>query len=199
MGKYIKLVVGVLLIIFGVTGPISLMSGQYEEVGRHIAENGIDVTGVVEKRERHILVGRVGPIPGGTVYYTMTYKFTTREGETYGGEVDVSKEQAYSLQDGQTITVRYLDGQPSINAPTAFKHYFSAEDAENVPYGTFIVSSLMFFLGGAWLAWSGWSKIRPAAPAGRSRVAAMRSQAMASSSPAPAAAAPRGRSGFGKR
>jgi len=199
MGKYIKLVFGVLLIILGVTGPISLLSGQYQEVGRHIAENGVDVTGVVEKRMRHILVGRVGPIPGGTVYYTMHYKFTTREGETYGGEVDVSKEQAYALQDGQTITVRYLDGQPTINAPTAFKDYFSAEDAENVPTGSIIFASLLFLLGGLWLAWSGWSAIRPTAPVGTSRVAAMRSQAMAASAVAAPAAASRGRSGFGRR
>jgi hypothetical protein len=121
----------------------------------------------------------------------MSYKFTTREGETYGGEVDVSKEQAYALQDGQPITVRYLDGQPTINAPTAFKDCFSAADADDVPTGTIIFSSLLFLLGGAWLAWSGWSAIRPAAPAGRSRVAAMRSQAMASSAPAAPATAAR--------
>jgi hypothetical protein len=202
MGKYIKFVVGILLILMSFVGIINLFSGQVEETGRRIAENGVDVTGVVEKRERHIVGVRIGRIPAGTVYYTMTYNFTTREGEKYGGEVDVSKDQAYALQDGQTISVRYLDGQPSINSATGFEDYFSAEDAENVPYGTFIFSSLLFFCGGLYLTISSWLKIRPASGGGgaaASRMAGMRVQQAAASAPAGGAPSGGRSSGFGKR
>ena len=201
MGKYIKFVLGILLIFMSFVGIINLFSGKVEDVGRHIAENGVDVTGVVEKRERHIVGVRIGRIPAGTVYYTMTYNFTTREGEKYGGEVDVSKEQAYSLQDGQTISVRYLNGQPSINSATGFEDYFSAEDARNPPYGTFIFSSLLFFCGGLYLTISSWLRIRPASGGGAaaSRMAGMRSQAAAASAPAGGASSGGRSSGFGKR
>ncbi|HMB48125.1 MAG TPA: DUF3592 domain-containing protein [Afifellaceae bacterium] len=201
MGNYIKLGIGALLILLSFVGIFSLFSGQVEEVGRQIAENGIDVTGTVEKRERHIVGVRIGRIPAGTIYYTMTYNFTTQEGQKYGGEVDVSKEQAYALQDGQTISVRYLNGQPSINSATGFEDYFSAADAEDVPYGTFIFSSLLFFSGGLYLVVSSWFRIRPASGGGAAsaRLAGMRAQPSAAGAPA-GGGQDGGRSGgFGRR
>jgi hypothetical protein len=113
----------------------------------------------------------------------------------------VSKEQAYALQDGQKIPVRYLDGQPSINSAIGFEDYFSAEDAEAVPYGPMIMASLVFFFGGGYLVWSGWSKIRPSSGGGAAsaRMAGMRVQSSAASAPS-AGGQGGGRSGgFGRR
>jgi hypothetical protein len=141
----------------------------------------------VEKREKHTFRARWGKVAGNDVYYTMAYNFKTREGEKYGGEINVSKEQAYALQDGQTIDVRYLDGQPTVNSVIGIQEYMTAEDAENVPTGTIIFSSLLFFCGGLYLTISSWFKIRPASGgsgSAASRMAGMRMQQTAASAPA---------------
>ena len=118
--------------------------------------------GVVEKVEQVTVAARWGKIGGVGRYYTMTYGFETADGVRYSDEINISKEQAYTVQKGDEIRVRYYAKQPSINSALGFEEYMTAEDAENLPMGTIILSMLLFFFGGAWLAWSSWRRIRPA-------------------------------------
>ncbi len=144
------------------------------------------------------VVGRLGRVAGGGVYYTMTYSFTTRDGKKYGGEINVTKEQAYGVNGGQPIRVRYHANQPSINAPIGFKEYMTEDDVRNLPYGTMVFSSVMMFFGALWLIWSAWRQIRPAAPAGYSaRMPDARARTATRSAPRPVA--PGGKPAFGRR
>ena len=161
MGNYVKLIFGALLVVASIAGSIKLMTGGAQESVRRIVANGTDTTGVVEKRVRHIVAGRYGKAIGGGVYYSLTYSFTTLEGQKYGGTINVTKEQAYSVGDGEQIQVRYNKQQPTINAPLRFKEYMTNEDADELPFGTMIFTSLLMLLGGAWLAWSGGRHIIP--------------------------------------
>jgi hypothetical protein len=70
-----------------------------------------------------------------------------------------------------------------------------------VPYAPIIFSSLLFFCGGLYLAWSSWLKIRPASGGGSAagRMAAMRGQSVSASAPAGGASSGGRASGFGKR
>ena len=126
-----------------------------------IAENGVDVEGVVESRTRTLVAGRYGKVGGFANFYTMTYRFTTLDGRTLSQEINISKEQAHRTADGQKITVRYYRDQPTINSPLGFEEYMTKKDAKNLPYGTMIFSAGLMFLGGAWLAWANWRRIRP--------------------------------------
>ncbi len=71
----------------------------------------------------------------------MTYSFTTADGRKIGSEINISKEDAYAVRDGQKIQVRYNKQQPTINAALGFKEYFSQEDVENLPYGMIFFSA----------------------------------------------------------
>ena len=200
MWKYVKFVLGIFLIFASVTGIVSVFSGEVEEVGKRIAENGVDTTGVIESRTEHFVAVRRGWIGGFGRYYTMKYAFTTLDGKKYSGEINITKDQAYSVRDGQQIRVRYYANQPSINAPLGFKKYMTARDAEDVPYGTMIFSALLMFLGGAWLTWSNWRRIRPARQplSAAARMAAARGQPVAGSAPGPVARSG-GNAMFGRR
>ncbi len=160
MGKYIKLVIGLFLVLTSTVGAFSVLTGGVEEAARRIVENGVDTTGVIEHRTKHTVRGRVGRIGGKGTYYTMTYSFVTKEGEKYGGEVNVTEEQAYALTDGEKITVRYHAKQPSISSPLGFEEYMTEQDVQELPKGMMLGSSLFMLLGGLWLAWSGWRRIQ---------------------------------------
>ncbi len=162
MRAYVKFVLGILIILSCVIGSFSLLRGDFQKVGRQIVEGGVDTTGVIEKREQVTVAARYGKVGGIGRYYTMTYNFTTLEGEKYSSEINISKEQAYAVSDGDEISVRYYAKQPSINSALGFKEYMTAEEAEDVPVATFVFSIGLMLLGGAWLAWSGWRQIRPA-------------------------------------
>ena len=159
MWAYVKIAIGASLILTTIAGAIGAMKGDLEEAGMRIAEGGVDVPGFIEKREQVTMGLKAGKIGGLGRYYTMTYRFTTLDGRTLGGEINISKEQAYSTKDGQEITVRYYENQPSINAPLGFKEYMTKEDAQDLPWGTIIFANILFFCGGLWLIWSGWRKI----------------------------------------
>ena len=161
MWKYVKFVLGLFLILCSVAGAFSFFSGQAEQAGMRIVENGVDVKGIVEKREQVTVAARWGRVGGMGRYYTMTYSFQTLEGAKYGGELNVSKEQAYSVNDGDEITVRYYAKQPSINSPLGFKEYMTAEDARDLPWGAIVFALVLFAGGGGWLVWSNWRRIRP--------------------------------------
>ena len=161
MWTCIKLVLGVMLMLSSVAGTISFISGDAQEAGMRIVEGGVDTVGIIEKREQVTVAARWGRAGGMGRYYTMTYSFKTKDGRKYSGEINISKEQAYTISDGQEITVRYYDNQPTINAPLGFKEYMTKEDALNLPWGTIVFATLLFFFGGAWLTWSAWRQIRP--------------------------------------
>lgn len=167
MWKFVKFGLGLLLIFASFAGVSALFDGTIEESGRRIVENGKDTTGTIESRIEHTVAGRFGKLRGAGKYYSIKYRFTADDGKTYGGEVNVSKEQAYAYQDGQKIPVRYMSGQPSINSPLDFEDYMTMEDAENAPIGTILFSAVLFLLGGAYMCWSSWQAIKPA-PSARS-------------------------------
>jgi len=201
MWSYVRFVLGIFLMLASVAGTISVISGDAHEAGRRIVEGGIDTMGVIEKREEVTVAARYRKIGGIGRYYTMTYSFTTLEGVKYSSEINISKDQAYAVSDGDQIRVRYYKDQPSINSALGFKEYMSAEDAENVPMGTILFSALLMLLGGAWLTWSSWRHIRPErASVSTDRVAGDR---MPSPSPSPnrtgAVARPAGGRMFGGR
>ncbi len=162
MWSYVKIALGLFVIVSCIAGGIAMLSGQMEESARRIVENGVDTTGVVEKRTKHMFAGRYGKVAGGGVYYTMNYSFTTLEGVKYGGEINITKDQAYSVNDGDKITVRYMKGQPTINAPLRFKEYMTEQDVAELPYGMMAFSFVLFIFGGMWLCWSGWQGVKPA-------------------------------------
>lgn len=162
MWTYIKLILGVLLIIGSIGGGSALFTGDLTEAGRRIVEGGVDTTGVIKKRTEHTVVGRLGRAVGGGRYYSIEYQFTTKDGKTYSKEINVSKKDAYAAHEGQQIRVRYYDKQPSINSALDYKEYMTMEDAEDVPVGTIVFSALLMFGGGVYLTWSSWNKIRPA-------------------------------------
>ncbi len=196
MWKYVKFVLGILLMLVSLNGLFTLSKGDLQEVGRKIAENGVNTDGVIKDVYVTTWGARKGWVGAFGRYYTMSYRFTTLEGETFSSEIEITKAQANSARKGQKIRVRYYSQQPSINSALGFKSYMSAKDAKDVPIGMIIFSILLFFLGGAWLTWSNWRRIRPAqAPlSAAARMAATRTQSPAS---APSAA---GRSGgFGQR
>ncbi len=165
MWNYVKFGLGLLLMLSTVIGAISVMKGDAHEAGRRIVEGGVDTTGVVEKVEQVTVAARWGKVGGMGRYYTMTYGFTTKDGVSYSDEINISKEQAHAVQIGDEIGVRYYANQPTINSALGFEEYMTAEEAENVPFGTFAFSMLLFFFGGAWLTWSSWRRIRPASAA----------------------------------
>ena len=154
MWKYVRFMLGIFLIMISIGGFFALQSGSFEETAMRIVQGGTNTDGEVVSTTRHIVAARWGKIGGAGVYYTMKYRFTTLEGESYSGEIDVTKDQTYSVNDGQEIRVRYFADQPSINAPLGFKQYMSRKDAENQPYGTIIVNNILSFLGGIWLTWA---------------------------------------------
>ncbi len=162
MKKYVKFVIGILLILMSAQSVILPFSDTLEKSGRRIVENGTDTIGTIEKRTKHTVKARWGRVGGWGSYYTMTYNFRTAEGELYGGELNISKEQALAAHDGQQIKIRYMKGQPSINSPTQYREYMTAEQAKDVPLGPFIFGGLLFFAGGVWLTWSSWRQIRSA-------------------------------------
>lgn len=161
MRQYIKFVLGILIICSSVIGSISLLRGGLQEAGRRIVEGGVDTTGIIEKREAVTVAARFGKVGGIGRYYTVTYSFTTLDGVKYSSEINISKEQAYSVSDGDQIRVRYYADQPSISSALGFKEYMTAEEAEDVPVGTVVFSISLMLLGGAWLIWSSWRHIRP--------------------------------------
>lgn len=161
MRGFIKLFFGAFLILAGVSGIVSAFNGTLQESAQRIVNNGVDTTGIIEKREKHTVKAKVGKIGGRGTYYTMTYSFTTLEGKKYGSTINVSEEDAYAVRDGQKIAVRYNKEQPSINAATGFKDYFSQEDIEELPIGMFVGVGLTMLLGGLWLCWSGWGNVQP--------------------------------------
>jgi hypothetical protein len=162
MWAYIKFALGLLIMFAAVNGAFTVFNGGAEKSARRIVENGVNANGVVEKRTQHIVAGRYGKAVGGGVYYTLSYNFTTIEGVKYGGKINVTKEQAYSVRDGEKIVVRYMKGQPSINAPLRFKEYMSEQDIAELPYEMMAFSFALFFLGGLWLCWANWSQVMPA-------------------------------------
>ncbi len=161
MRGYIKLIFGAALIMASVSGMFSAVDGTAKNAAQSIVDNAVDTTGIIEKRTKHTVTARKGKIGGRGSYYTMTYSFATAEGRRYSSEINISKEDAYAVNDGQKIAVRYNKKQPAINAATGFKDYFSQEDVENLPYGTILFSAFLLLLGGGWLCWSGWRNIQP--------------------------------------
>lgn len=186
MWKYVKLVLGPLLVLTAIAGSISIFDGTVEKVGHQIVEGGVDTTGVIESRVEHTVAARYRKVGGVVRYYTMTYSFTTLEGEKYSAEINISKEQAYSVNDGDEITVRYYDKQPSINSALGFEEYMTEEDAENAPKGTMIFASVLMLLLGLWLSWSGWRAVRPASTSAPATRAAARAPSGAPHRAAPA-------------
>ena len=187
MWKYVKLVLGPVLVLVAVVGSISMFDGTFEKVGREIVEGGVDTTGVIEKRVEHTVAARYRKIGGIGRYYTMTYSFTTLEGEKYSSEINISKEQAYLVNDGDKITVRYYANQPSINSALGFEEYMTEADVQDKPVGAMIAATLIMLLGGLWLSWSGWRAVRPASSAPTSRAAAYTAAPAARRGPAPQA------------
>jgi len=161
MRDYIKLILGAFLVMASATGAFSALNGTAKQAAQSIVDNAVDTTGVIEKRVKHTVAARKGKIGAMGSYYTMTYGFTTLEGKKYSAEISVSKEDAYAVNDGQKIAVRYNKNQPTINAATGFKDYFSQEDVENLPYGTILFSAFLMLMGGLWLCWSGGRNIFP--------------------------------------
>ncbi|MEM8689464.1 MAG: DUF3592 domain-containing protein [Pseudomonadota bacterium] len=161
MGGYIKLVCGALLVLASVVGGLNMVMGGAQEAAQRIVDNGVDTTGVIEHRTKHTVSVRKGRIGGRGSYYSMTYSFVTAEGKKYASEINISEEDAYAVQDGQKITVRYNKAQPTINAALGFKDYFSQEDVENLPIGTMLFTTLLMILGGLYLCWSGWRSVGP--------------------------------------
>lgn len=201
MGKYIKLVIGAFLILSAVVGGFNIANGGMQEAGRRIVENGTDTVGIVEKRTQHIVGAKIGKAAGLGAYYTMSYNFTTLEGVKYGGQINVTKEQAYAIEDGQEIRIRYHANQPSINAPLDFKEYMTEEDIGNVPVGAILVAMASMVLGGAWLVWSGWAAIRPTPgiqTSSRFNKIAVQSNTPSKARQAAAVGGPKGKQMFGK-
>ena len=161
MRDYIKLIIGAFLVLSSAAGAFAALNGTAKQAAQSIVDNAVDTTGVIEKRTKHTVAARKGRLAAGGIYYTMTYGFTTLDGKKYSNEINVSKEDAYAVNDGQKIAVRYNKKQPTINAATGFKDYFSQEDVENLPYGTILVSAVLMLLGGLWLCWSGGRNIMP--------------------------------------
>jgi hypothetical protein len=155
MGKYIKFVIGLMLVFSSIVGGHNILTGGMQEIGRKIVENGVDTTGYVEKRVKHTVGVKAGRIPGMGAYYMLHYNFTTKDGVKYGDSIKVTKDQAYGIQDGQELTIRYMNGQPTINSVLGIETYMTAEEAEEVPWGAVIPAILGMLLGGLWLAWSG--------------------------------------------
>ena len=204
MWTYVKFILGLSLISTSLMGSTALFDGTLEESALRIAENGVDTEGVIESTTRTFVAARYGKVGGFTNYYTMKYRFTTHDGRTLSQEINISKQQANRARDGQKITVRYYRDQPTINSPLGFEEYMTRKDAKNLPYGTMIATSIMMFLGGAWLTWANWRRIRPgqANSVGTSRMAAARAAGIAGpsgppASPGPGAVARSG--GFGRR
>ena len=161
MRGYLKLIFGALLILSSGAGMLAAVDGTIEESAQAIVDNALDTTGVIEKRTKHTVTARKGKIGGRGSYYTMTYSFTTLEGKKYSSEINISKEDAYAVNDGQKIAVRYNKKQPSINAALGFKEYFSQEDVEDLPVGMILSTAFTMLLGGLWLCWSGWRTVQP--------------------------------------
>ncbi|MGB7286737.1 MAG: DUF3592 domain-containing protein [Salaquimonas sp.] len=164
MGKYIKLIMGVFLLFAAVVGGWNILNGGMQKTGMRIVENGVTTVGHVEKRVQHLVGAKVGRLPGLGAYYMVHYNFTTEDGKSYSDSVKVTKEQAYAMQDGQQIQVRYMNGQPSINSVLGIQTYMSEEDAKTVPWGAVIPALAIFLLGGLWLIWSGWTAIGGSGP-----------------------------------
>ncbi len=161
MRDYIKLIIGAFLVLASAAGAFSALNGTAKKAAQSIVDNAVDTTGVIEKRTKHTVAARRGKIAAGGIYYSMTYGFTTLDGKKYSNEINISKEDAYAVSDGQKIAVRYNKNQPTINSATGFRDYFSQEDVENLPYGTILFSAFLMLMGGLWLCWSGGRNIFP--------------------------------------
>lgn len=161
MRGFIQLFFGAFLLLAGGVGILRAFDGTLEKTAQSIVNNGVDTTGIIEKREKVTVKAGVGKIRGLGSYYTMTYSFTTLEGKKYGSTINVSEEDAYTVRDGQKITVRYNKQTPTVNAALGFKDYFSQEDVENQPTGLFVGVGLFMLLGGVWLCWAGWRNVQP--------------------------------------
>ncbi len=161
MWKYVKFVSGILLILMSFASLSSLFSGQVEETGRRIVENGVTVDGFITERVEHTVAAKRGRIGGIGRYYTIKYKFTTLDGKTYSDEINVTKKEAYDAEDGERIKVRYYSKNPEINSALGYEEYMTEADAADVPVGAFVFSALLFFCGGAWLTYSSSRRIWP--------------------------------------
>ena len=149
MWKYLKLVIGIFLLLGCVAGVISISSGEMQKAGRRIAENGVDTVGVIDSRIEHTVAARYRRIGGIGRYYTIKYSFTTLDGRKYSDEINVSKEQAYSATEGLEINIRYYADQPSINSPLDYEEYMTAEAAEDLPVGTIIFAHCLLYTSDA--------------------------------------------------
>ncbi len=159
MGKYIKLIAGLFLLLSAVIGGFNIFSGGMERVGMEIVRNGTNTIGYVEKRVKHTVAAKLGRIPAGGAYYMMHYRFKTKEGKLYGDLIKVSKKQAYALKDGQELNIRYMKGQPNINSVMGIETYMTETQAREVPWSAVVAGLAIFILGGLWLVWSGWRAI----------------------------------------
>ena len=160
MWKYVKFVSALFLMFAAFAGLKALFAGELGKTAQKFVENGIDTYGVIEKRVQHIVAGRVGRFGGAGVYYTLTYSFEAHDGRTYSNEIDVPKETAYAVADGQRIRVRYYRDQPTVNAAVDFKAYWTKEDVKDQPYTLVLTMCILMFLGGGLWAWLNWCRIR---------------------------------------
>ncbi len=206
MWKYVKFLIGLSMMSTSLIGSTAFFDGTLEESALRIAENGVDVEGVIESRTRTFVAGRYGKVGGFANLYSMKYRFTTLDGRTLSQEIGITKAQANRTRDGQKITVRYYRDQPTINSPLGFEEYMTRKDAKNLPYGTMIFTSVLLFLGGAWLTFANLWRIRRARAGGSavdtSRMTAARRAGIASPSGPPAGHGPGAvarSGGFGRR
>jgi hypothetical protein len=165
MWKYVKLVLGVLMLFLGGFNLFFVASGGFEkswkESSSRLRDNAVPTTGVITGRYQHTTAARVGRIGGIGQHYSIKYSFETRDGKKYGGEVDVTKEQATTLNDGAPIRIKYDSANPSINSALEFERdHSNISKNEPMPVAPMLAVMMGLLLGGGWLTWSSWQRIR---------------------------------------
>ncbi len=165
MWKYVKFALGVLMLIVGGFNIVFVATGGFEnswkETANRLRENAVPTTGVITGRYLHTTAARVGRIGGIGQHYSIKYSFETRDGKKYGGEVDVTKEQATTLNDGAPIRIKYDANNPSINSALGFENdHSNIREDEPTPVGPMMATMLILLLGGGWLTWRNWNRIR---------------------------------------